>query len=40
MLIASMEKAISNKAVTCDRLMEGASEVRRSAFGDAMIACM
>ena len=42
LIISSMEKAISNKTVTYDfvRLMEGATEVKCSAFGDAMIACM
>jgi isocitrate dehydrogenase len=42
LIISSMEKAIANKAVTYDfaRLMEGATEVKCSAFGDAMIACM
>jgi Isocitrate dehydrogenases len=42
LIIAGMEKAISNKTVTYDfaRLMDGATEVKCSAFGDAMIACM
>ncbi len=42
LIIASMEKAISNKTVTYDfaRLMDGATEVKCSAFGAAMIACM
>jgi isocitrate dehydrogenase len=39
LIISSMEAAISDKIVTYDfaRLMEGASEVSCSAFGDAMI---
>ena len=42
LIISSMEKAISNKTVTYDfaRLMDGATEVKCSAFGAAMIACM
>jgi isocitrate dehydrogenase len=42
LIISSMEKAISDKQVTYDfaRLMEGATEVSCSAFGDAMIARM
>jgi isocitrate dehydrogenase len=42
LIIASMEKAISDKVVTYDfaRLMPGAKEVSCSAFGDAMIARM
>ena len=42
LIISSMEKAIANKTVTYDfaRLMEGATEVKCSAFGDAMIAAM
>lgn len=39
LIISSMEKAIGDKVVTYDfaRLMEGATEVSCSAFGDAMI---
>ena len=39
LIIASMEKAIGDKVVTYDfaRLMEGAKEVKCSAFGQAMI---
>ena len=39
LIIASMERAIQSKKVTYDfaRLMEGATEVSCSAFGDAMI---
>ena len=39
LIIASMEKTISNKTVTYDfaRLMEGATEVSCSAFGSALI---
>ncbi|MCU0805196.1 MAG: NADP-dependent isocitrate dehydrogenase [Burkholderiales bacterium] len=42
LIIASMEKAISDKVVTYDfaRLTTGATEVSCSAFGDAMIARM
>ncbi|WP_374348791.1 NADP-dependent isocitrate dehydrogenase [Chitinimonas sp.] len=42
LIISSMEKAISDKQVTYDfaRLMDGATEVSCSAFGDAMIARM
>ncbi|MBV8679244.1 MAG: NADP-dependent isocitrate dehydrogenase, partial [Aquitalea sp.] len=42
LVIKSMEAAIADKQVTYDfaRLMEGASEVSCSAFGDAMIARM
>ena len=42
MIIKSMEAAIGDKVVTYDfaRLMEGATEVSCSAFGDAMIARM
>jgi isocitrate dehydrogenase len=42
LIIASMEKAISAKAVTYDfaRLMDGATEVRCSAFAEAMVAKM
>ena len=42
LIISSMEKAIANKTVTYDfaRLMDGATEAKCSAFGDAMIACM
>ena len=41
-IIASMEKAIAAKTVTYDfaRLMEGATEVKCSAFAEAMIAKM
>ena len=39
LIVASMEKAIAAKTVTYDfaRLMDGATEVSCSAFGDAMI---
>ena len=39
LIISSMEKAIGDKVVTYDfaRLMDGATEVSCSAFGDAMI---
>jgi len=42
LIIKSMEAAIADKVVTYDfaRLMEGATEVSCSAFGDAMIARM
>jgi isocitrate dehydrogenase len=42
LIIASMEAAIGDKVVTYDfaRLMEGATEVSCSEFGDAMIARM
>ncbi|MFL6716048.1 MAG: NADP-dependent isocitrate dehydrogenase [Burkholderiaceae bacterium] len=42
LIIASMEKAISSKKVTYDfaRLMEGASQVSCSGFGDVMIESM
>jgi isocitrate dehydrogenase len=42
LIIASMEKAISSKRVTYDfaRLMEGASQVSCSGFGDVMIESM
>ncbi|SFZ74112.1 NADP-dependent isocitrate dehydrogenase [Chitinimonas taiwanensis] len=42
LIISSMEKAISDKQVTYDfaRLMDGATEVSCSQFGDAMIARM
>ena len=42
LITASMEKAIAAKTVTYDfaRLMEGATEVKCSAFGQAMIAHM
>jgi isocitrate dehydrogenase len=42
LIIKSMEAAIGDKVVTYDfaRLMEGATEVSCSAFGDAMIAHM
>lgn len=42
LVIKGMEKAIAAKTVTYDfaRLMEGATEVKCSAFGDAMIAQM
>ena len=42
MLINSMEAAIGDKVVTYDfaRLMEGATEVSCSEFGDAMIVRM
>jgi isocitrate dehydrogenase len=42
LVIKSMEAAIGDKVVTYDfaRLMEGATEVKCSAFGDAMIARM
>ena len=42
LIIATMEKTIAHKTVTYDfaRLMEGATEVRCSEFGDALIANM
>ena len=42
LIISSMEKSIKSKKVTYDfaRLMDGATEVSCSAFGDAMIARM
>jgi isocitrate dehydrogenase len=42
LIIKAMEAAIADKVVTYDfaRLMEGATEVSCSAFGDAMIARM
>jgi isocitrate dehydrogenase len=42
LIISSMEKAISSKRVTYDfaRLMEGASQVSCSGFGDVMIESM
>lgn len=42
LLIAAMQTAIANKTVTADfvRLMEGATQMSCSAFGDAMIAQM
>jgi isocitrate dehydrogenase len=41
-VIEAMEKAITGKKVTYDfaRLMEGATQVSCSGFGQAMIACM
>jgi isocitrate dehydrogenase len=38
-IIGAMDKAIGQKTVTYDfaRLMEGATEVSTSAFGDALI---
>ncbi|MEP7096115.1 MAG: NADP-dependent isocitrate dehydrogenase [Dokdonella sp.] len=41
-IIAAMDKAIAGKRVTYDfaRLMEGATEVKCSEFGDALIAAM
>ena len=42
LIITSIEAAIGDKVVTYDfaRLMDGATEVSCSAFGDAMIARM
>ena len=42
LVVKGMDKAISAKTVTCDfaRLMEGATEVKCSEFGDRMIANM
>jgi isocitrate dehydrogenase len=42
LIISSMEKAIAAKTVTYDfaRLMEGATEVKCSAFAEAMVSCM
>lgn len=42
LIIHSMERAISSKRVTYDfaRLMQGASQVSCSGFGDVMIECM
>ena len=42
LIISSMKKSIASKKVTYDfaRLMDGATEVSCSAFGDAMIARM
>ena len=42
LIVKSMEAAIADKVVTYDfaRLMEGATEVSCSEFGDAMIARM
>ena len=42
LIISSMEKTIASKVVTYDfaRLMEGATEVKCSQFGDALIANM
>lgn len=42
LIVASMEKAIAEKTVTYDfaRLMEGAAEVKCSAFAKAMVAKM
>jgi isocitrate dehydrogenase len=42
LVIHGMDGAIANKTVTYDfaRLMEGATEVKCSAFGDAVIAQM
>lgn len=42
LIIYSMERAISSKRVTYDfaRLMQGASQVSCSGFGDVMIECM
>ncbi|MFZ0106201.1 MAG: NADP-dependent isocitrate dehydrogenase [Thiobacillus sp.] len=42
LIVASMEKAIAAKSVTYDfaRLMEGATEVKCSAFAEAMVAKM
>ncbi len=42
LIVSSMEAAIGDKVVTYDfaRLMEGATEVSCSEFGDAMIARM
>jgi len=42
LIVASMEKAIAAKTVTYDfaRLMEGATEVKCSAFAEAMVAKM
>ena len=41
-ILDSMQKAISSKKVTSDfaALMEGATEVSTTDFGDLMIACM
>lgn len=41
-ILSSMQKAISSKKVTSDfaALMEGATEISTTAFGDLMIACM
>lgn len=41
-ILDSMQKAISSKKVTSDfaALMEGATEVSTTAFGDLMIDCM
>jgi isocitrate dehydrogenase len=38
-IIAAMDRTIGQKVVTYDfaRLMEGATEVKTSAFGDALI---
>jgi isocitrate dehydrogenase len=42
LIISSMERAIQDKVVTYDfaRLMEGATQVSCSGFGNAMIAAM
>ena len=42
LIVASMEKAIAAKSVTYDfaRLMDGATEVKCSAFAEAMVAKM
>ena len=42
LIIVSLEKAIASKRVTYDfaRLMEGATQVSCSGFGDVMISCM
>jgi isocitrate dehydrogenase len=41
-IIAAMDKAIASKKVTYDfaRLMEGATEVKTSAFADGLIAAL
>jgi len=42
LIIVALEKAIASKRVTYDfaRLMEGATQVSCSGFGDVMISCM
>jgi isocitrate dehydrogenase len=42
LIVASMERAIAAKTVTYDfaRLMDGATEVKCSAFAEAMVAKM
>jgi isocitrate dehydrogenase len=42
LIIQAMDKAIAAKRVTYDfaRMMEGATEVKCSEFGDALIAAM